>query len=86
MIRILIITNNVFNWIDKIVYNSRKYTLRKSNGILFINTPLLSVAIASNINDRSRGQKWNTIILDKDVSDEIYQQILLPSLCPIVYN
>lgn len=86
MIRILIITNDVFNWIDKIVSGSREYAFKKSNKILFINTPLLYVAITSEINDKSRGQRWNTIILDKDVSNEIYQQILLPSLCPIVYN
>ncbi len=86
MIKILIITNNTFYWIDKIIYNSREYTLRKSDEILFINTPLLHVAITSEISDRSRGQKWNTIILNKDVSDEIYQQILLPSLQPIIYN
>lgn len=84
MIKILIITNNVFNWIDKIVDNSREYIVKKSNGILFINTPLLYVAITSEINDRSRGQKWNTIVLDKDISYEIYQQILLPSLCSII--
>mgnify|MGYP003303346373 CR=1 FL=1 len=84
MIRILIITNNVLNWIDKIAGNSREYIFRKSNEILFINTPLFYVAITSEINDRSRGQRWNTIILDKDVSDKIYQQILLPSLWSII--
>lgn len=84
MIRILIITNNILNWIDKIVRCSCEYTFRKSNGIFFINTPLLYVAITSEINDRNLGQRWNTIILDKDVSDEIYQKILLPSLWNII--
>ena len=84
MIRILIITDNVFNWVDKIFDNSREYVVRKSNEILFINTPLLYVEITSEIDDRSRGQRWNTIILDKDVSAEIYQQILLPSLWSII--
>ena len=84
MIRILIITNNILNWIGKIVGCSCEYTFRKSNGTFFINTPLLYIAITSEINDRSCGQRWNTIILDKDVSDEIYQQILLPSLWSII--
>lgn len=84
MIRILIITNNIRNWIDKIVDNSREYVFRKSNNTLFVDTPLLHVAITPCVDDRSRGQRWNAIVLDKDVSDEIYQQILLPSLWPII--
>lgn len=84
MIRILIITNDITDWTKKIIYWICDYTIRKNNEIIFITSPLLYVAITSEINDRSRGQRWNTIILDKDVSDETYQQILLPSLWNII--
>lgn len=84
MIRILIITNDIFNWIDKVVDNSREYMIKKSDKTISIITPLLYVRITSVIDYRSRGQRWNTIVLDKNVSNEIYSQILLPSLWSII--
>lgn len=84
MIRILIVTNDAKCWVDKITCWIKEYTIRKNGAVFFIDNPLLHVVITSDINSRSRGQRWNTIILDKNISDEIYQQILLPSVRSVI--
>lgn len=84
MIRILIITNDISSWVHKVVDSSREYMIKKSNRTIFITTPLFYITITSIIDDGDRGQRWNTIILDKHISNETYSQILLPSLWGII--
>lgn len=82
MIKILIITDDIFYWGTKILDGNFEYTIK--NGIVFVDSWLFSIVITSEIDEESTRQRWNTIILDKDISKEIYQRILLPSLSPII--
>lgn len=80
MIKILIITNNTDLWIKKCTSQISDYTVLKAGSVVFIRNLLLDITITPMISDSARGRRYHTIILEKPIPENIYKEILLPSV------
>lgn len=90
MIRILIITDDFSEWADNIcqeVRESSKKIIHRGQCLIQSNS-LFYFDIRQNINENSRGQRYNLIIIDKAISKELIDKILVPTINPsgLVYT
>lgn len=80
MIKILIITNAIDLWIKKCTSQISDYTIKKTGSAVFIRNLLLDITITPMVNDSARGRRYHTIILEKPIPENIYKEILQPSV------
>ena len=80
MIKILIITNNTDLWIKKCISQISDYTILKAGSMVFIRNLLLDITITPMISENARGRRYHVVILEKPIPQNIYEDILLPSL------
>ena len=84
MIKILIITDDMPSWMWEFNYYMNFLSKKIYLNYAHLSNDLFDVVMTSTINEQWRGQQWNTIILDKSISNEIYTQILVPSCKSII--
>lgn len=84
MIKILIITDDISGWANSIcqeVRESSKKIIHRGQCLIQSNS-LFYFDIRQNINENFRGQRYTSIIIDKIISRELIDKLLVPAITP----
>ena len=84
MVKILIITDDISGWADSICQEVREFSKKiiHRGQCLIQSNSLFYFDIRQNINENFRGQRYTSIIIDKAISKELIDKILVPAINP----
>lgn len=80
MIEILVITENITEWVAKFTNCMELEVYRRTSRDVYLKNQIFVIYIQSFATEFMRGHKWNTIILDKPIDKRIEREVLLPQL------
>lgn len=80
MIKILVITEDITEWVAKFTNCMELEVYRRTSRDVYLKNQIFVIYIQSFATEFMRGYRWNTIILDKPIDRRIEREILLPYL------
>ena len=80
MIKILIITDDPWKWIEYLESIMKFNTVRKCYDRIIVENKMFSFTFVSHIYEYLRGYAFAHVIEDKKIDDETFYQVVLPTI------
>ena len=80
MIKILILTDDPWKWIEYLESIMKFNTIRKYYDRIIVGNEMFSFYFVSHIYEYLRGCAFAHVIEDKKVDDEIFYQVIMPTI------
>ena len=80
MIKILILTDDPWKWIEYLESIMKFNTVRKCYDRIIVGNEMFSFYFMSHIYEYMRGYAFSHVIEDKKIDDEIFYQVVLPTI------
>ena len=80
MIKILILTDDPWKWIEYLESIMKFNTVRKCYDRIIVGNEMFSFYFVSHIYEYMRGYAFAHVIEDKKIDDEIFYQVVLPTI------
>ena len=80
MIKILILTDDPWKWIEYLESIMKFNTVRKCYDRIIVGNDMFSFYFVSHIYEYMRGYAFAHVIEDKKIDDEIFCQVVLPTI------
>ena len=80
MIKILILTDDPWKWIEYLESIMKFNTVRKCYDRIIVGNDMFSFYFMSHIYEHMRGYAFAHVIEDKHIDDELFYQVVLPTI------
>ena len=80
MIKILILTDDPWKWIEYLESIMKFNTIRKCYDRIIVGNDMFSFYFVSHIYEYMRGYAFAHVIEDKKIDDEVFYQVVLPTI------
>ncbi len=80
MIKILILTDNIDEWVDKLVKELPAATIIRQKSMTIIQTETFRFQIQKSLFESMRGYALSCVILDNKIDDDVEFDMIIPSL------
>ena len=80
MIKILILTDDPWKWIEHLESIMKFNIVRKCRDRIIVGNEMFSFYLMSHIYEYMRGYTFAHVIEDKKIDDEIFYQVVLPTI------
>lgn len=80
MIKILILTDDPWKWIEYLESIMKFNVVRKCSDRIIVGNEMFSFYFMSHIYEYMRGYAFAHVIEDKKIDDEIFYQVVLPTI------
>ena len=80
MIKILILTDDPWKWIEYLESIMKFNTVRKCYDRIIVKNKMFSFTFVSHIYEYMRGYSFAHVIEDKKIDDETFYQVVLPTI------
>ena len=80
MIKILILTDDPWKWIEYLESIMKFNTVRKCYDRIIVGNDMFSFYFVSHIYEYMRGYAFAHVIEDKKIDDEVFYQVVLPTI------
>ena len=80
MIKILILTDKMNLWRDLVLKNIHIDRVCERKDSIILQSRMFTFLIKTDINEYMRGASYAHVILDKEIDDRLYYEVLMPTI------